>query len=167
MSDFFHTAFGIGIEELTWWQMSARAIVVFMAALIIIRIGSQRIFGKHTAFDIILGIIYGSILSRAITGDSPLVPTIITALVMVIMHRVLAAIAYYTKDLGSLFKGRPRMLVKDGEVQEEEMKRCSVTHHDLEEAMRVKGGIDNIDQIKHACLERSGEISIIVKTEDR
>lgn len=156
-------ALGLGEDTLNWWQMAVRAVVVFAAALLILRIGSQRIFGKHTAFDIVLGIIYGSVLSRAITGNAPFFPTLIAALVLVIMHNLFALLAYHTKFFGSMVKGKPKMLVKDGEMLESNMKSSSVTKHDLEEAMRTRGGIKEIDQIDQACLERSGEISIVKK----
>lgn len=166
MQEFIDTALGLGEDSLNWWQMAARAVVVFVAAMLILRTGSQRIFGKHTVFDIVLGIIYGSVLSRAITGNSPFFPTLVAALVLVILHNVFAYIAYHTQHFGKIVKGSPKMLVKDGELQEDNMRKSSVTMHDLEEAMRTRGGINDIKQIEQACLERSGEISIVVKKED-
>lgn len=163
MVDFFNLALGIGEETLTWWQMSIRAVVVFIAALIIMRIGNKRIFGKHTAFDIVLGIMYGSILSRAITGNSPFWPTLCAALVLVLLHRFLAFLAYSTSGpFGNFIKGRPVMLVKKGKLLEEELKKNSLTENDLEEAMR-SGGVTRIEEIEYACLERSGDITIIRK----
>jgi uncharacterized membrane protein YcaP (DUF421 family) len=164
MGDVFDTVFGIDELFLTWWQMSIRAVIVFFVALIIMRIGSQRIFGKHTAFDIVLGIIYGSVLSRAITGNSPFIPTLCAALVLVLLHRFLAFMAYSTSGpIGNLIKGKPVMLVKDGKVQEEELKKNSLTENDLQEAMR-KGGVTKVEDIESACLERSGDISVIKKS---
>lgn len=163
MGDVLDTLLGIGADTLTWWQMSVRAVGVFFAALVIMRIGNQRIFGKHTAFDIVLGIIYGSILSRAITGNSPFWPTICAALVLVLLHRFLAYAAYNTSGiLGTFLKGTPVMLVKDGKLQKEALKKNSLTENDLQEAMR-SGGVASLDDIETACLERSGSISIIKK----
>lgn len=60
----------IGAEnDIKWWQMAIRAFIVFLVAIVLIRIGNKRIFGKYSSFDIVLGIILGSILSRAITGN--------------------------------------------------------------------------------------------------
>ena len=55
MLDFFEAAIGINEETLTWWQMAIRAVVVFIAAVVIVRIGNHRVFGKSSAFDIVLG----------------------------------------------------------------------------------------------------------------
>ena len=167
MDDVFNTVFGIHDQSLTWWQMSVRAIGVFFAALFIIRVGSHRIFGKNTAFDIVLGIIYGSVLSRAITGNSPFWPTLAAAFTLVMLHKGLAALAYHTDvGFGNMIKGRPQVLVKDGQLQEKAMRKNSVTRNDLLEAVRSSGAITDLELVDQAYLERSGEISIILKKED-
>lgn len=161
--DLFNFLFGIHDKTLTWWQMSFRAVGVFFAALFIIRIGYHRIFGKNTAFDIVLGIIYGSVLSRAITGNAPFWPTIAAALTLVMLHKGLAALAFHTDfGLGNIIKGKPSLLVKDGKLQWEEMRANSVTENDILEALRSSGHEPSeIENIKYAFLERSGDISII------
>ncbi|MCP2042315.1 DUF421 domain-containing protein [Pontibacter sp. HSC-36F09] len=163
MVNFLDTLLGIGSDSLTWWQMSIRAVVVFIAALLIMRVGNKRIFGKHTAFDIVLGIIYGSVLSRAITGNSPFWPTLAAALTLVLLHRFLAFLAYSTSGfLGPFIKGDPVCLIKDGKVQEDELKKLNLTENDLQEALRV-GGVTDAKDVAYGCLERSGNISIVKK----
>ncbi|MCJ8165119.1 DUF421 domain-containing protein [Pontibacter sp. E15-1] len=168
MQDIFNSVFGIHDQTLTWWQMSVRAIGVFFAALFIIRVGSHRIFGKNTAFDIILGIIYGSVLSRAITGNAPFWPTIAAALTLVLLHKGLAMLAYHTSfGFGNVIKGRPRELVKDGKLQEKALKASSITENDLLEAARSTGAVTDLSQVDRAYLERSGNISIILKEPEK
>ncbi|RAU84480.1 DUF421 domain-containing protein [Pontibacter arcticus] len=144
--------------------MAMRAVVVFMAALALIRLGSHRIFGKNTAFDIVLGIIYGSVLSRAITGNSPFWPTIAAALTLVLLHKLLAILAFKTNSgFGNLIKGKSQELVKDGQLQWDVMRSNSVTENDILEALRHAGHQPDISTIAVACLERNGDISIICK----
>ncbi|PVY41970.1 DUF421 domain-containing protein [Pontibacter virosus] len=163
MVDYLDSLLGIGSDSLTWWQMSVRAVLVFIVALIIMRIGNKRIFGKHTAFDIVLGIIYGSVLSRAITGNSPFWPTLAAALTLVLLHRFLAFLAYNTGGfIGPFIKGNPVCLIKDGKIQEGELKKHNLTENDLQEALRV-GGVTGVKEVAYGCLERSGDISIVKK----
>lgn len=168
MQDFFQMAFGIGGQgDLTWWQMSVRAVGVFIAALIILKIGNQRIFGKHTTFDIVLGVIYGSILSRAITGNSPFWPTLAAALVLVLLHNLLARLAYLTNfGVGRFIKGWPLILIKDGDLQHKALKRNGITENDLKEVLRKSGSDGDLNNIRTAYLERSGDISIIQKEKE-
>lgn len=140
---------------------------VFFAALLIIRMGNHRIFGKNSAFDIVLGIIYGSILSRAITGNSPFVPTIVAAFVLVMLHKLLAYFTFHTNfGLSSFIKGSPRTLVEDGKLQKKAMEENSITENDLTEAIRSSGSFAGVSRIKYAYLERSGKISVILKGDD-
>lgn len=165
MEAFFDTVLGLDVEGPTWWQMSIRAVIVFIIALIIVRFGNHRIFGKNTAFDIVLGIIYGSVLSRAITGNSPFFPTIVAALVLILLHRLLAVIAFRTGfGFGNWIKGKPSILIKEGEIQWDALKKNSITENDLIEAVRKSGSEGDLNKINTAYLERSGDISIIKKS---
>lgn len=167
MEMFFDIAFGIHGEDLTWWQMSVRAVVVFFVALVILRIGNHRIFGKNSAFDIVLGIIYGSVLSRAITGNSPFIPTLVAALVLVLLHKALATVAYHSSfGFGDFIKGEGVKLVEDGNLKRDALRKNSVTENDLEEALRKSGTEADLSRIKSAYLERSGKISVIMKDGD-
>lgn len=164
VQEIFNYLFGIEDQSLTWWQMSFRAVGVFFAALMIMRIGSHRIFGKNTAFDIVLGIIYGSVLSRAITGNAPFWPTLAAALTLVLLHKALASLAYHTNfGIGNIIKGKAKILVRDGEFQYKVMRENSVTENDVLESLRIAGHKPDISTVKEAYLERSGDISIICK----
>lgn len=168
MYEFVDTALGIDSTDLNWWQMSIRAIIVFIVALVIVRVGNNRIFGKHTAFDIVLGVIYGSVLSRAITGNSPFFPTLVAALVLVLLHRFLAVIAFHTNfGFGNWIKGEPSILIKDGEIQWDALRKNSITVNDLKESVRKSGCEGDLEKINMAYLERSGDISIIQKTDSK
>ena len=74
-------ALGIGLEsqQMEFWQMALRAVIVYAVTLAMVRLGKKRFMGKATAFDMILGIMLGSIVSRAITGNAPLVPALAAA----------------------------------------------------------------------------------------
>ena len=52
----FHQMFGTNPETITWWQMSARAAVVMVYAVILLRLGARRVLGNDTAMDIIVAV---------------------------------------------------------------------------------------------------------------
>lgn len=164
MMEVVETALGLGQEELNWWQMSIRAVLVFFISLVYVRIANKRIFGQHSAFDIVLGIMYGSVMSRAITGTSPFFPTLAAGLVMILLHRFLANMAFTVGNgFGSFLKGKSTNLVEDGKLLPDAMRQHSVTENDILEALRVKGGTSSIEDVESACLERSGNISVVMK----
>jgi uncharacterized membrane protein YcaP (DUF421 family) len=73
--------------------MALLADAIYIAALLMIRIGEKRFLSKNTVFDVILGIILGSVLSRAINHSAPILPTIGASLMLVALHWRLAALA--------------------------------------------------------------------------
>ena len=162
MPDFLEPFLGPDSDQITWWQMGIRGVIVFIIALALVRFGDRRIFGKNTAFDIVLGIIFGSILSRAITGNSPFLPTIFTALVLVCLHRLFAFWAFRQSMIGPIIKGSEKQIVEDGKMDFESMKSSNITKNDLLEACR-QSGVAEIEQVKEAYIERGGGISIIKK----
>lgn len=157
----------IGLEleskDLSVGHMSLRAVIVFAAAVIMLRIGDKRFMGKSTALDVMLGIVFGSTVSRAITGNAAFFPTLAAALTMVLMHWVLASVAFRSKGFGAAVKGRERLLVRDGEIQWDAMRKAHVTEDDLKESLRNEGKEPDVRQIKAAHLERNGDVSIITE----
>jgi hypothetical protein len=69
---------GLGLEsrDITVLQMGLRAAVVFIVTILMVRLAKKQFMGRATAFDVILGITFGSIVSRALTGNSPLLPAL-------------------------------------------------------------------------------------------
>ena len=71
-------ALGLGQEakEMTVAQMALRAAVVYVVTVAFVRLAKKRFMGRATAFDVILGILLGSIVSRAVTGNAPFGPAL-------------------------------------------------------------------------------------------
>lgn len=162
MEELFHDIIGPDSTAIKWWQMSVRGVVIFMFTLLLIRFGDNRIFGKNAAFDIALGVILGSVLSRGITGNAPFLPVLITSLVLVLLHQFMAYLACHS-SIGNFIKGKSYQLIRNGELLHEQMNHNKVTQHDLEEAMRTSGKTTKLEDVQDAFLERNGSISVIVK----
>ncbi len=154
---------GLGIEpkDLTFLQISLRGIIVFVATLLMVRLGHKRSLARKTAFDAVLLVILASVLSRAINGSAAFFGTLGGGLVLVLLHRLLALIAYHSHWFGIIIKGRPERIVEDGDLIIGAMKRNHISQHDLEEDLRLSAQVERINNIKVARVERSGDISFI------
>jgi uncharacterized membrane protein YcaP (DUF421 family) len=153
--------FGVEPKELTFLQISLRGVIVFCATLIMVRLSSKRSLAEKTAFDAVLLVIIASVLARAINGSAAFFPTIGSGFVLVILHRLLGGMAYFSHGFGILIKGKPVVLVQEGALQYKNMRGNHVSEHDLEEDMRLHAKIEDFSKIKTARLERSGDISFI------
>ena len=160
-----NAALGLGLEtrDINVWQMALRAVIVFVLAIAMLRIGDKRFMGKSTALDVMLGIVFGSMVSRAITGNAPFMPTLVASFVLVLLHWTFAAIAFRSSRFGRLIKGHDQLLVRDGQMQEDALRKTHITEHDLQEALRNNGKEPDLSQVEAAHLERNGDISIISK----
>src|ERR1700712_4547819 len=96
--------FGEG-KDLNVLQMSSRAIVIFLIALVLIRISGRRSFGIRTPLDNIIVISLGAILSRAIVGASPFLPVVIACFTIVILHRFLGWLISNNERLSEILEG--------------------------------------------------------------
>jgi uncharacterized membrane protein YcaP (DUF421 family) len=146
---------------IVWWQMTVRAVVIFIFGVLLARLAGKRAFGKAIAFDIVFAIIIGSNLSRTLTANAPFLQTLAASAALVIMHRALAWAAFHTSWLGYLIKGKPRCLVENGEPQNRELRASQITDEDLEEALRLNAGQESLAGIDTAYLERNGDISFL------
>jgi uncharacterized membrane protein YcaP (DUF421 family) len=161
----FETLLGLSVEpkDLTFVQISLRGIIVFLVTLTTMRLGHKRSLSHKTPFDAVLLVILASVLSRAINGSAAFFATIGGGVVLVLLHRAFAHLAYYSHGFGILVKGRPDVIVRDGQCDFPTMRRNHVSIHDLEEDMRLNGHIDDLSKVRLARVERSGDISFIKK----
>ena len=161
----FQTFLGLGVEpkDLTFVQISLRGIIVFMATLMMVRLGHKRSLTHKTPFDALLVVILASVLSRAINGSAAFFATIGGGVVLVLLHRLFAFLAYHSHGFGILVKGRPDVIVRDGECDYRMMRRNHVSIHDLEEDMHLDAHLEDLSKIRLARVERSGDISFIEK----
>jgi uncharacterized membrane protein YcaP (DUF421 family) len=149
--------------ELTLFNISLRGFVIFIVGLALVRIGDRRSLAEKTAFDAIFIVLVGSMLSRAINGTAPFFTTIAAGLALMIIHRLFAFAAFKSHWFGKIIKGQPMTLVRNGEIDWNEMKQALVSKHDLDEDLHLDAKTEDMSTIKIARLERSGDISFIKK----
>ena len=161
----FQTLLGLGEEpkDLTFVQVSLRGIIVFLATLTMVRFGHKRSLSRKTSFDAVLLVILASVLSRAINGSAAFFATLGGGVVLVLLHRLFAYLAYHSHWFGILVKGSPDTIVRDGECDLRMMRHNHLSMHDLEEDMRLDANLDDLSKVRIARVERSGDISFIKK----
>lgn len=139
-------------------EMLGMAMMVFFYAVLLLRLAKSRVHLK-TPFDFVIIILIGSLLSRPINGEAEVFPTFVATLGLILIHRFMAYLTYRFSFLGTLLKGRSDILVKDGKIKSNALRKHRITEEDLLEIAR-KNQLLNIESIKIACLERDGTISV-------
>jgi len=134
--------------------------VVFIYGLVIVRVAGRRVFGKWAALDIIVSVIVGSNLSRALTGQASLGGTLAATTALMVLHWILAQAAARSAWLASIVEGTSIELGGGGLVDQAAMRRNSVSHRDLDEALR-QSSVEDVSKTHRVVLEPSGKITVV------
>jgi len=155
-----------------WWgihenigplDIAGRSAVMFIVALILMRITGMRPFGKGEPFDQIIAFLIGGILSRGVVGATPFMSTIVSMVVILLTHKLLAKLSIYSKWFGAAVKGKKLLLYSNGQFLRRNMNSVDITENDILEDLRLELNSANMDNIKEVYMERTGKISFIKK----
>lgn len=147
-------------QSLAWWQECLRALVVFLYGLMLLRCSGRRTFGRWSALDIVVSVVFGSSVSRAITGNAPFFGTLAAMAVLVALHWILGRLVVKSRRISAFFEGAPVELARLGKSDEATMTSWSVSRADLGEALRGAGILHPRDA-RLVMLEPSGKITVV------
>ena len=146
--------------HITWAQECARALMIFIYGLLLVRLAGRRVFGKWSALDIIVSIVVGSNLSRALTGSAALLGTLAATTLLMALHWLLAHAAARSSRLSRLLEGPAIELARDGAGESSTFVREAVSEGDLNEALR-QAGVERVAETRRITLEPSGKITVL------
>ncbi|GAA4461170.1 DUF421 domain-containing protein [Nemorincola caseinilytica] len=144
--------------------MVCRGAIIFFVALVLIRISGRRSFGMGTPLGNIIALLLGSILSRAATGVSPMMPIVVTCTVLVVLHRSMASVMVHNERISRLVEGSRILLYEKGAFIERNMVRALVCKDDIIQAVRQLLHTEVMDDVDTVHMERNGKISVVTKT---
>ncbi|MGH6663293.1 MAG: DUF421 domain-containing protein [Pseudolabrys sp.] len=143
-------------------QGVARALLVYIVLIAVVRLGKKRFLGQATAFDVILLIIIGSIAGRAIVGSARLIVSLLAVLTLVAFHWIISYLLCDWPWFGTLVKGHSTVLIKNGKVIRAALRDAHMSDDDLEEDLRHEG-VSRVSDVAEARLERDGKLSVLKK----
>jgi uncharacterized membrane protein YcaP (DUF421 family) len=138
-----------------------RCTVVYVVLLVALRLTGKRQLGQFTPFDFAVLLIVSNAVQNAMIGpDTSLVGGILGAAVLFALNYLLSLVSARYKIFGHEVLGDPTVLINNGHLIMDNLRRERVDADDVLMAMR-EHGVDNIAQVKNAILETDGTISII------
>lgn len=139
-----------------------RAAVVYFFLLLLLRLAGKRTLAQITPFDFVLLLLISEASQEAlIDGDGSMINAGIVVITMVGLNVVLSQLKQRFKLVERILEDIPLVIVADGKPLQHQMNKARVDLDDVLDAARQTHGLERMDQIKHAILERSGKISII------
>jgi len=142
-----------------------RGIIGFFTLLIFTRILGKQQVSQLTFFDYVAGITIGSTASTLTTDlTSRAWPHWVGLITWAVLCFILQLITLKSKTAEKFLDGEPTILIINGKILEESMKKFRYTIGDLLAQLRDKDVFDLAD-VAYAVLEKDGQLSILKKTE--
>ena len=142
-----------------------RGVLIYAFLLVIFRISGQRSLGQVTTFDFVLLLIIAETTQQALLGDDySLTSAFLLIVVLLSIDIALSLLKRHSPRIDRLLEGLPLVIVEDGKPLRERMTRARVDDEDILSAARTLQGLERMEDIKYAVLERNGGISIIKKS---
>ncbi|MCO7543570.1 DUF421 domain-containing protein [Stutzerimonas nitrititolerans] len=139
-----------------------RAAAIYLVVLVVFRLAGRRTLSELTTFDFVLLLIIGEATQQALLGDDfSIVNAMVVIVSLVVFDITLSLLKNKSRWLSKLIDGEPMIIVEHGQVLERRIRKARIDEGDILEAARHSQGLERIDQIKFAILEKDGKISII------
>ncbi|WP_270182380.1 DUF421 domain-containing protein [Alkalihalobacillus sp. CinArs1] len=138
-----------------------KAVLLVVGGTFILRIAGRKSINQMTIAQVVIMIGMGSLIVQPIAGENVLV-TLVIALVLV-LTLVLIELGELKVDwIEGLVSGRSKMVIKDGTLQEKELKKLRLTVDQLEMKLR-HSQISSIEDVQEATMEANGQLGYTLK----
>ena len=143
-----------------------RAAIVYLFLLLIFRIAGERTLASLTTFDFVLLLIIAEATQQGLIGDDfSVTKALLLVTTLIGLDVGLSLLKDRSRLLHKMIEGVPMVIVEDGRLLADRMQRARIGIDDVLQAARELQGLERLDQIKYAVLERTGEISIIPRAQ--
>jgi uncharacterized membrane protein YcaP (DUF421 family) len=138
-----------------------RATVIFFALYVLMRLLGKRELAQLTPFELIVLIVIGDLIQQGVThNDFSLTAAILAVATFGFWASLLSWATYLSRRAERLLDGAPRVIVRDGEVLGDNLRRDRLTVSELESEMRL-AGIAHLRDVAWAIVEPKGKLSFI------
>lgn len=139
-----------------------RATCMYIALLVVFRVAGRRSLGDLTTFDFVLLMIIGEATQQALLGeDFSFINSMMVIATLIVLDVGLSLAKLNSRRVAKLVDGHATLVVEHGRFLHGRMRRTRLTEEDILESARTNQGVERVEQIKFAIVERTGKISII------
>ncbi|MFO7819957.1 MAG: DUF421 domain-containing protein [Halanaerobacter sp.] len=148
-------------------DMFFRTLLIYFMILVGMRLMGKREIGELTPIDLVVSLMIAELGVLIIEDKSiGLLKGVIPIFTLVGVEILVSYSSLKSDLIRKLVNGTPAVLIKNGEIIKEEMRRNRYTTHDLLTQLREKE-VFNISDVEFAVLETSGELTVIPKSQKR
>lgn len=137
----------------------------FVALFIIAKLLGKKQVGELDFIDYVVGISIGSIAAEMATNtaDKPFYDYLISFAVYFVLTLIIDILSTKSNFLKKFFKGSPLVIIKDGKIDYEQLKKSKLDINDIISLAREKNYF-NFDDIAYGIFETDGTLSVLPKS---
>jgi uncharacterized membrane protein YcaP (DUF421 family) len=144
-----------------------RTIVLYIFVIIAVRLMGKRQIGELQPSELVVAILISELAAIPMQETGiPLVSGIIPILTLISCEIILSAITLSSVKLRRIISGKPSVLIKNGIIDQQEMRRLGFTIDDLMEELRLCGYM-SVDDVAVAVLETNGKLSVFPTNQNK
>src|SRR5437764_579740 len=156
MHDVWHHMFTLAVPIL---EKILRPIFVYIFLIVGLRLSGKRELVQLNPFDLVVLLTLSNTVQNAIIGeDNSITGGIIGATSLLVVNYLVVRFLYSHRSLDQAIEGRAEVLIEDGKVRTQNLKRELITIAQLEAAAR-KQGFDSLGEVQQCVLESGGTIT--------
>jgi uncharacterized membrane protein YcaP (DUF421 family) len=149
--------------QASWWELPARAAVIYVALLAMVRLSGRRTVGQFTPFDLLVVMLLSESVSTGLSGgEESVTGGLLAAGTLVVLNVAIAFATSRSARMQGLVEGRAVLVGRNGEIFRDILKQHRIPLCDVEQALR-EADCGQPD-MKYAFLEADGKISILKET---
>ncbi|MDQ2689961.1 MAG: DUF421 domain-containing protein [Chloroflexota bacterium] len=138
-----------------------RATVIFFALYLVVRVMGKRELAQMTPFELVVLVVFGDLVQQGVThNDFSLTGAVLAISTMAFWALALSWVTFHSRRAESVLDGEPRVIVRDGEIVKENLRRDRLTRAEILSEMRL-AGIGQLSDVAWAILEPRGKMSFI------
>ena len=166
LADLKRILFGLAPPEFML-EVFIRTLIIYIALLFIVRTLGKRMSGQLTIMEMAVMLIIGAVVSVPMqVPDRGLLQGALLLICIVFFQRGISWLGFMNGKIEDLTQGKASMLVKDGTLQLDEMKKVRVSHQQLFAELRQEN-VFNLGIVDRVYLEACGEFSIFQSKEPK
>jgi uncharacterized membrane protein YcaP (DUF421 family) len=150
-----------------WLNIVLRSFGALVYLFLLTKLIGKRQIRQLTYIEYIVGISIGSIAAFMATEmDGPLYHSLIAMTIFALFPVLMEWLSLKSKIIRDFVEGKATILIKDGKILEDNLKKERLSAEDLMEHLRMKN-VFKVADVEFAVMETSGDVSILLKAENQ
>ncbi|WP_438311139.1 DUF421 domain-containing protein [Sporosarcina sp. FA9] len=140
--------------------ISYRTVLLYILILFVLRVMGKREVGELSVIDVVVFVIMAEVAAFALDSpDKKLIMSIVPIIILLFIQLLSSYFSLKSKKFRDLVDGDPSVIIRDGIIQESEMRKQRYNLDDLFQQLREQQ-IGSVKEVSFAFLEPSGNLSV-------